>query len=242
MVEWGLVTVLCFPCVDVHVSPLGAIVLNTVCVHTIKLRFLLPLSSLLLFFYWQSGTDAAYVYHHILCFSSFDIPSRMYRPIPAVNTLYIFMFWEVLSNVCVNRETRLVQETLLSTDSTFMSFPAFMWFDCFPLAAKVWGLYVSHCKFYTFFTVLILMGVEVHCSISECTLQMVHCDGFYCKQLLALKWFQKMFTVGGHEGKNDLIVSNLKSTLQKWLCFGNSFKWSLAWIQLSNLESVDGES
>lgn len=71
----------------------------------------LMLSSLLLRHNWQSGTGDTHVNHQTLYCSSSIIPTRVYRRYSAVNTLYIFMFWEVLLDFSVSIEW-LVQETL----------------------------------------------------------------------------------------------------------------------------------
>lgn len=84
---------------------------NTVFICAIKLGLEidveLPLVTILL-----TIRDGTRINHPTLCFSSSIIPSRMCRTCSAVNTLYIFTFWEVLLDLCVNRVTSLVQETL----------------------------------------------------------------------------------------------------------------------------------
>lgn len=96
------------------------------------------LSSLLLQFYWQSGTHSTHINHQILYFSSLNIPTRMYRKYPAVNTLYIFMFWKVLLDHCVSIERQVFcNRHFLSVEGTLISFPAFI-NESISLADMMW--------------------------------------------------------------------------------------------------------
>lgn len=61
----------------------------------------------------NQGQTGTHINHQILYFSTSNIPARMYKKYPTVNTLYIFMFQEVLLGRCVNRQKSLVQETLV---------------------------------------------------------------------------------------------------------------------------------
>lgn len=139
----------------------------------------------------------------------------MYRRYPAVNTLYIFMFWEVLLDLSVNRETRLVQETLLVSGRHINLFLFFFFssiyyiqqwirFTCWQDVA-FWGLYISNHfyqkKIYTFFCFVLQFFDDwlKWISIMFCKLipLIVHYDGIYCTQMLVIRspHLQKMFFV-----------------------------------------------
>lgn len=60
----------------------------------------------------SSSSITSLLFLLFVVFPSSIIPTRMCRTCSAVNTLYIFMFWEVLLDLCVDRVTSLVQETL----------------------------------------------------------------------------------------------------------------------------------
>lgn len=140
-----------------------AIAYNSVFIRAIELG--LKFDSLLLQFYGQSGTDGTHVNHQMLYFSSLNIPGRMYRKYPAVNTLYIFMFfWEVLLDLCVDRETRLcARDTFCQWKAHELVFQHLLQrihFTCWQDVA-FWGLYISHrCyqKKIDTFTVLLMTG------------------------------------------------------------------------------------
>lgn len=79
--------------------------------------------------------------HFILSQWSFPqgLVSFFVRKYSAVNTLYIFMFWEVLLDLCVNRVT-CARDTFCQWKGTFIRFPAFILLNAesISLADKMW--------------------------------------------------------------------------------------------------------
>lgn len=95
----------------------------------------------------QGQTAPTLIIKLFFFFSSLIIPTRTHREISAVNTLYIFMFGEVLFDLCVNRVTSLMQETPLSVEGTLISLPAFITFnnESISHADKMWLSEVCVC-------------------------------------------------------------------------------------------------